>query len=275
MANVLITGCSSGFGLLSALEFARRGDTVFASMRTVSKATALNDAAAAEGLKVEVVSLDVTDDDSVRSAVAGVAAEAGTIDVLVNNAGIEMNGAIHLIADDEARWQLDTNVLGPLRTMRAVVPIMLHQGGGTIVNVSSVAGVAAVPYSGMYAASKHALEAMTEAMHYELSHKGIRFALDRAGAVHNRVREQLADGGGDGRRHRSDGPTLAVPRARWERSCRRVRRPILSSSRTRSSTQRRRRRRSCECPWAPTPSSSPQRARAWTSRASSTPCARR
>ena len=156
MANVLITGCSSGFGLLSALEFARRGDTVFASMRTVSKATALNDAAAAEGLKVEVVSLDVTDDDSVRSAVAGVAAEAGTIDVLVNNAGIEMNGAIHLIADDEARWQFDTNVLGPLRTMRAVVPIMLHQGGGTIVNVSSVAGVAAVPYSGMYAASKHA-----------------------------------------------------------------------------------------------------------------------
>jgi NAD(P)-dependent dehydrogenase (short-subunit alcohol dehydrogenase family) len=181
MANVLITGCSSGFGLLSALEFARRGDTVFASMRTVSKAAALNEAAAAEGLKVNVVSLDVTDDDSVRSAVAGVAAEAGTIDVLVNNAGIEMNGAIHLIADDEALWQLDTNVLGPLRTMRAVVPIMLQQGGGTIVNVSSVAGVAAVPYSGMYAASKHALEAMTEAMHYELSHKGIRFALIEPG----------------------------------------------------------------------------------------------
>ncbi len=181
MANVLITGCSSGFGLLSALEFARRGDTVFASMRTVSKAAALNDAAAAEGLKVNVVSLDVTDDDSVRSAVAGVAAEAGTIDVLVNNAGIEMNGAIHLIADDEALWQLDTNVLGPLRTMRAVVPIMLQQGGGTIVNVSSVAGVAAVPYSGMYAASKHALEAMTEAMHYELSHKGIRLALIEPG----------------------------------------------------------------------------------------------
>ena len=130
---------------------------------------------------MQVVSLDVTDDDSVRSAVAGVAAEAGTIDVLVNNAGIEMNGAIHLIADDEALWQLDTNVLGPLRTMRAVVPIMLQQGGGTIVNLSSVAGVAAVPYSGMYAASKHALEAMTEAMHYELSHKGIRFALIEPG----------------------------------------------------------------------------------------------
>ncbi len=181
MANVLITGCSSGFGLLTALEFARRGDTVFASMRTVSKSGPLDDAAAAEGLKVKVVELDVTDDASVRAAVNAVASEVATIDVLVNNAGIEMNGAIHLIADDEARWQLDTNVLGPLRTIRAVVPIMLQQGGGTIVNVSSVAGVVAVPYGGMYAASKHALEAMSEAMHYELAHKGIRVALIEPG----------------------------------------------------------------------------------------------
>ncbi len=181
MANVLITGCSSGFGLLAALEFARRGDTVFASMRTVSKSGALEQAAAAEGLKVKVIALDVTDDASVRAGVDAVVAEAGTIDVLVNNAGIEMNGAIHLISDDEARWQLDTNVLGPLRTMRAVVPIMLQQGGGTIVNVSSVAGVVAVPYGGMYSASKHTLEAMTEAMHYELAHRNIRLALIEPG----------------------------------------------------------------------------------------------
>ena len=181
MANVLITGCSSGFGLLAALEFARRGDTVFASMRTVSKSGSLEEAAAAEGLKVTVIALDVTDDASVRAGVDAVVADAGTIDVLVNNAGIEMNGAVHLISDEEARWQLDTNVLGPLRTMRAVVPIMVHQGGGTIVNVSSVAGVVAVPYGGMYSASKHALEAMTEAMHYELSHRSIRFALIEPG----------------------------------------------------------------------------------------------
>jgi NAD(P)-dependent dehydrogenase (short-subunit alcohol dehydrogenase family) len=181
MANVLITGCSSGFGLLAALEFARRGDAVFASMRTVSKSGPLADAAAAEGLKIKVVALDVIDDASVRAAVDSVVASAGTIDVLVNNAGIEMNGAIHLISDDEARWQLDTNVLGPLRTMRAVVPIMLESGGGTIINVSSVAGIVAVPYGGMYAASKHALEAMTEAMHYELGHRNIRFALIEPG----------------------------------------------------------------------------------------------
>jgi NAD(P)-dependent dehydrogenase (short-subunit alcohol dehydrogenase family) len=181
MANVLITGCSSGFGLLAALEFTRRGDNVFATMRNVSKARALNDAAEAEGLKVNVVALDVTDDASVRAAVDSVVAEAGTIDILVNNAGVELIGAIHLLSDEEALWQLDTNVLGPLRTIRAVVPLMLQQGAGTIVNVSSVAGRVSVPYTGMYAASKHALEAMTEAMVYELSHRGIRMALIEPG----------------------------------------------------------------------------------------------
>ncbi len=181
MANVLITGCSSGFGMLAALEFARRGDNVFATMRNVSKAGPLNEAAAAEGLKVNVVVLDVTDDASVRSAVDSVVADAGTIEILVNNAGIELIGAMHLVSDEEALWQLDTNVLGPLRTMRAVVPVMLQQGGGTIVNVSSVAGIAAVPYTGMYAASKHALEAMTEVMVYELGHRGIRVALIQPG----------------------------------------------------------------------------------------------
>ena len=181
MANVLITGCSSGFGLLAALEFARRGDNVFATMRNVSKAGALNEAAAAEGLKVNVVVLDVTDDASVRAAVDSVVADAGTIEILVNNAGVELVGAMHLITDDEALWQLDTNVLGPLRTMRAVVPLMLQQGGGTIVNVSSVAGRVSVPYTGMYAASKHALEAMTEVMVYELGHRGIRMALIEPG----------------------------------------------------------------------------------------------
>jgi len=181
MANVLITGCSSGFGMLAALEFARRGDNVFATMRNVSKAGPLNEAAAAEGLKVNVVALDVTDDASVRSAVDSVMADAGTVEILVNNAGIELIGAMHLVSDEEALWQLDTNVLGPLRTMRAVVPLMLQQGGGTIVNVSSVAGIAAVPYTGMYAASKHALEAMTEVMVYELGHRGIRMALIEPG----------------------------------------------------------------------------------------------
>ena len=181
MANVLITGCSSGFGMLAALEFARRGDNVFATMRNVSKAGPLNEAAAAEGLKVNVVVLDVTDDASVRSAVDSVVADAGTIEILVNNAGIELIGAMHLVSDEEALWQLDTNVLGPLRTIRAVVPLMLQQGGGTIVNVSSVAGIAAVPYTGMYAASKHALEAMTEVMVYELGHRGIRMALIEPG----------------------------------------------------------------------------------------------
>ena len=275
MANVLITGCSSGFGLLAALEFARRGDNVFATMRNVSKAGPLNEAAAAEGLKVNVVVLDVTDDASVRSAVDSVVADAGTIEILVNNAGIELIGAMHLVSDEEALWQLDTNVLGPLRTMRAVVPLMLQQGGGTIVNVSSVAGIAAVPYTGMYAASKHALEAMTEVMVYELGHRGIRMALDPARPVRHRVRRKRAARRRrwpPTRRRRAAGSGSA---SRWA-VCSRptVLRPIRRPSRSRSSTRRTPAPRSCGCPSVPTRSSSSGRTRAWTSRASSRRCAK-
>ena len=275
MANVLITGCSSGFGLLAALEFARRGDNVFATMRNVSKAGPLNEAAAAEGLKVNVVVLDVTDDASVRSAVDSVVADAGTIEILVNNAGIELVGAMHLVSDEEALWQLDTNVLGPLRTMRAVVPVMLQQGGGTIVNVSSVAGIAAVPYTGMYAASKHALEAMTEVMVYELGHRGIRMALIEPG--------QFATEFGGNARHaeamaadsEAEDRRLNGSASRWA-VCSRptVLRPTRRPSRSRSSTQRTPAPRSCGCPSVPTRSSSSGRTRAWTSRASSRRCAK-
>ena len=184
MANVLITGCSSGFGLLAAVTFASRGDRVFATMRNPTKADNLVAAATDAGVEVEVVALDVCDPASVSSGVAAVLDDAGTIDVLVNNAGIESFGAIHLFSDDEAWRQLDTNVLGVIRMCRAVVPAMKAAGRGTIVNVGSVAGKVGVPYGGMYAASKHALEAMTEAMHFELAHLGIRVHVVEPGQFH-------------------------------------------------------------------------------------------
>ena len=105
----------------------------------------------------------------------------GSLDIVVNNAGIELFGAVHLVSDDEATRQLDTNVLGIVRVARAVVPHMVRQGRGVIVNVGSVAGKVGVPYSGLYAASKHAVEAITEAMHFELAHLGIRVAVVEPG----------------------------------------------------------------------------------------------
>lgn len=167
--NVLITGCSSGFGELAAITFADHGHRVFATMRTPGKSPALNARA-----DITQLALDVTDDASVVSAVDAVLAAAGRLDVVVNNAGVELLGAVHLVSDAEMLRLFDTNVFGVVRVLRAVVPPMVAAGGGAIVNVGSIAGVVGPPYSGLYAASKHAVEGLSEALHFELSQQGIR-----------------------------------------------------------------------------------------------------
>ncbi|MCE9623671.1 MAG: SDR family oxidoreductase [Actinomycetia bacterium] len=169
MANVLITGCSSGFGELAAITFADRGHRVFATMRTPGKSAALN-----ARDDITQLPLDVCNSDSVVAAVNAAIAAAGQLDIVVNNAGIEVFGAVHLLSDEEVMGQLDTNVVGVIRVVRAVVPHMLAAGGGTIVTVGSLAGLVGPPYSGIYAASKHAVEALSEAMHFELSQQGIK-----------------------------------------------------------------------------------------------------
>ena len=128
-----------------------------------------------------MVELDVTSSASVDRAVDAIVESTGSLDIVVNNAGIELFGAVHLVSDDEATRQLDTNVVGIVRVARAVVPHMVRQGRGVIINVGSVAGKVGVPYSGLYAASKHAVEAITEAMHFELAHLGIRVAVVEPG----------------------------------------------------------------------------------------------
>jgi NAD(P)-dependent dehydrogenase (short-subunit alcohol dehydrogenase family) len=200
MAVVLITGCSSGFGLLSALHFARKGDTVYASMRNTAKAGALEEAKEKEKLAIEVVQLDVTDEGSVKSAVQQVVEKAGRIDVLVNNAGIGAHGAIEDTDDDEAKEIFETNFFGVLNVTRAVTPVMRGQKSGTIANVSSLAAVVTPPFSGIYAASKRALEAVSEALHYELHPFGIRILLIEPGGFEteiensNRVARRFTEG---------------------------------------------------------------------------------
>jgi NAD(P)-dependent dehydrogenase (short-subunit alcohol dehydrogenase family) len=174
-SRILITGSNSGFGRLAALTLAEQGHEVVATMRTVSKADAL--LADADDLDIEIRQLDVSDPHSVDAALS----DADTIDVLVNNAGFEVQGALEMIDDELMQRQLDTNVLGPLRTIRAVMPAWRARGHGAVVNVSSVVGLATSPFGGAYAASKHALEAMSEALHWEASPAGIRVHLIEPG----------------------------------------------------------------------------------------------
>ena len=174
MAVVLITGCSSGFGALTAVEFARRGHRVFATMRDQRRSADLHAAAAGAGAELEVVELDVVDPRSVAQAVDTVIAAAGGLDVVVNNAGIEVRGPVHLVSDAEARDQFDTNVFGLLHVVRATVPHLARSEAGVVINVGSIAGIIARPFAGIYAASKHAVEAISEAMHFELGLQGIR-----------------------------------------------------------------------------------------------------
>jgi NAD(P)-dependent dehydrogenase (short-subunit alcohol dehydrogenase family) len=183
MANVLITGCSSGFGLETALVFARRGDRVLATMRDPAGGAELRAIADRERLPLEVLPLDVCDQASIDAAFA----QAGPLDVLVNNAGIELRSAIEDASDEDIRRQFDTNVFGVMRTMRAALPGMRERRRGTIVNVSSIAGIVARPYGGLYAASKHALEAISEALHLEVAPFGLRVVLIEPGQYGTRL----------------------------------------------------------------------------------------
>jgi NAD(P)-dependent dehydrogenase (short-subunit alcohol dehydrogenase family) len=180
--NVLITGANSGFGLLTAATFAKAGHTVHAGYRNPGKVEGL-EALKAEGLAVTPVRLDVTDNATVASAVA-LASAHRPIDVLVNNAGFEVRGPVDELSDAMVARQFDTNVTGVIRMVRQVAPAMRERGSGVIVNVSSVAGHLGAPYAGVYAASKHAVEGLSEALWVELAPFGVRVAVVAPGAFH-------------------------------------------------------------------------------------------
>ncbi|MFJ9873914.1 SDR family oxidoreductase [[Kitasatospora] papulosa] len=188
MTSVLITGCSSGIGLETALAFARRGDRVHACVRDPATAGELLGRARAENLTLDVPRLDVTDDASVAAAVDGVLRRHGGVDVLVNNAGIDRTGTVETMPQDEARAVLETNLWGPLRTVRAVLPSMRARGSGVVVNVSSLAGrTFAVPHGGFYAASKAALGTLSEALSAEVRPFGIRVVCLEPGSFASRI----------------------------------------------------------------------------------------
>lgn len=182
--SILITGASSGFGRLGAEHYARLGAKVFATMRNLPRpeATALETLAADEGLDITVIEIDVTSDAQVNAGVAtALAANDGTLDVLINNAGIAYAGPIE--AQDMAATQLifDTNVYGPHRMSRAVLPAMRAAGSGQIFNVTSQLGRLVIPGFAQYSPTKFALEAMSEQMAYETVTQGIEVTIIQPG----------------------------------------------------------------------------------------------
>ncbi|HEY1397253.1 SDR family oxidoreductase [Roseateles sp.] len=175
--TILITGTSNGFGKDAALTLAAAGHRVFATMRDIAG----RHAQVAQELRaqgIEVVELDVKQDASVEAAFQSVLAKTGgTLDVLINNAGLMIQGISETITTEQTREMFDVNVFGLQRTTRAVLPAMRQARAGLIVNIGSILGRVTIPFVGLYGATKHAVEAMTESYRYELSQLGVDVVL--------------------------------------------------------------------------------------------------
>lgn len=180
---VLITGCSGGIGEATAMRFAREGYRVYASMRNPSDISESLSETLEEGEGHKVLELDVDNCVSVKSAIKQLRQETRRIDVLVNNAGISSISSVEEIDMDEVKAVFETNVFGVLRVTQEVLPIMRGLKGGTLVNVSSVAGRLVTAGHGIYAASKHALEAISESLAIETSQFGVRVVLIEPGFI--------------------------------------------------------------------------------------------
>jgi len=187
MKQVLLTGSSSGFGLLAVKTLAAKGHKVYATMRNVNGANAgaardIRDWAKNTGAKVDVVELDVTSDGSVAKAIETVlAASGGRIDVLINNAGISFLGISETLTVDQSNQLFQVNTLGADRLIRAVLPVMHQQKEGLIINVTSVQARNHVPLLNVYNATKAALDALSVGYHYELRSSGIDVAVIQPG----------------------------------------------------------------------------------------------
>jgi NAD(P)-dependent dehydrogenase (short-subunit alcohol dehydrogenase family) len=179
----VVTGSSSGVGFETSLLLAKNGFRTYATVRNLDKAKAIRNISDKGELPIRVVELDVNSDRSVEDAIDRINDESGRIDLLVNNAGYSLFGALEDLSMDEIKAQFETNLFGAIRVMKAVLPIMRKQQGGTIVNVSSMAGRVAFPLLPAYNGTKFALEGVSESMRYETDSFGIKIILVEPGAI--------------------------------------------------------------------------------------------
>jgi len=178
----VVTGSSNGMGFETSLLLAKYGFHTYATVRNPRRAKALKDISDKGELPIQVVELDVDSDKSVKDAIDRIYKESRRIDVLVNNAGYSLLGALEDLSMDQLKAQFETNLFGPIRVMKSVLPIMRkQQEGGTIVNVSSMSGRLGFPFLSAYAASKFAIEGLTESLVYETQPFGIKLVLIEPG----------------------------------------------------------------------------------------------
>jgi len=179
----IVTGSSSGIGYETSLMLARHGFITYATMRDLHKSSALSSTADNEKIPLKCIQLDVTNDASVNQAIETIVNESHTIDVLINNAGYGLSGALEDLLIEEIKLQFDTNYFGLIRATQAVLPIMRKQGSGIIINISSGLGRFGIATSSAYASSKFAIEGLTESISYELEPFGIRTVLVEPGII--------------------------------------------------------------------------------------------
>jgi short-subunit dehydrogenase len=187
----LVTGASTGIGFETSITLARNGFRTFATMRDLSRSKTIRAAAKKEKLPLSVVQLDVNRYESVLTAVHRIFSNTRRIDVVVNNAGYGLFGAVEDLSMNKIIGQFETNFFGVVRVIKLVLPIMRNQGNGTIVNVSSMVGRAAMPLNSVYVASKFALEGFSESIRYELRKFGINVVLIEPGIVRSKFFENL------------------------------------------------------------------------------------
>lgn len=188
----IVTGASSGFGLLTTVELARRGFRAVATMRDLGRRQKLDEAAAAAGVseRLDVRRLDVTEFPSLPAAVEAVVRDYGRIDLLLNNAGFSTGGFCEDMLVEEIRQQFETNFFAAVAMTQAVLPVMRAQRSGHIIMVSSISGLVGQPVVGSYSASKHALEGWSEALRVETHSLGIRVVLVEPGAFQTDIWER-------------------------------------------------------------------------------------
>ncbi len=174
--TVLITGASSGFGLATANHLAGQGYKVFGTTRK-TPAAPVNSSLS----NLQMIVMDATQPDSIQAAVTDIITQTGRIDVVINNAGMGICGAVELTTPEEARAQFDVNFFGVVQVCQTVLPFLRKQGSGRIINISSLGGLIGLPCQGFYSASKFALEGITEALYQELHPLGIKVVLIEPG----------------------------------------------------------------------------------------------
>jgi NAD(P)-dependent dehydrogenase (short-subunit alcohol dehydrogenase family) len=191
--TILITGGTDGLGRATAILLASEGFRVFAAGRNAQKRAALEQFAEEHKLPLETLDLDVTSDESAERAVAQVEERAGSVDVLVNNAGIAIAAVMEEVTVDDLRKQFETNVFSTVRMAKLVLPGMRERRRGRIVNMSSIAGKTSNPILGPYSGSKHALEAVSDALRMELAQFGIDVVLIEPGIIPTNINRAGAE----------------------------------------------------------------------------------